>query len=157
MNKSDVLDILNKIKTNYQDFLIKEDTLNNWYEVLKDYSYLEIDGKLNDYLKADSDKPPRLNHLTSGIQTIAQKTNSLNNDFVWCNLCQKKMRFRYYESHYSRCLQVHTIWKNLKIKGHEIPRDELEQYGDDLLEKLEAKYIDYQSPGLAKMVGIKNV
>ena len=150
MNKSDVLDILNKIKTNYQDFLIKEDTLDNWYEVLKNYSYLDIDGKVNDYLKADSDKPPRLNHLTNGVQTLAQKYNALNDDFVWCNLCQKKMRFGDYEKHYSRCLQVQTLWIKSKRLGKEIPRDDLEQFGDDILEKLEDKYVE-------KVVNVTNI
>ena len=142
MNKSDVLDILNKIKTNYQDFLIKEDTFDNWYEVLKDYPFLEIDGKLNDYLRTDNDKPPRLNHLTNGVKTIAQKYNSINNDYVWCNMCQKKMTFKQYEDHYGRCLQVKTLWKKAKELNKDITREEVEKYSDETLDKLEEKYIE---------------
>lgn len=142
MKQSDVMELLRKIKTYYPDFYSDEETFDNWYEVLQEYPFLEIDGKLNDYLKADNDKPPRLNHLTNGVQTIAQKYNAVNDDFVWCNLCRRKMRFRDYENHYSRCLQVQTLWKKVKQLGKDIPREDIEQYGNDILEKLESKYIE---------------
>lgn len=142
MEKNETIDILNKIKINYSDLSITEQLVNDWHEVLKEYPYLEIDEKLNSYLKTDSDKPPRLNHLTNGVQTLAQKCNSINEATIWCNMCQKKMNYREYERHYGRCLQVRTIWKKLKEAGQDIPREDLEQFGDDLLEKLEDKYVE---------------
>lgn len=150
MEKSETIEILKKIKVNYSDIVLTEELVNSWHDVLKDYSYLDIEGKLLDYLKVDSDKPPRLNHLTNGVQTLAQKYNALNDDFVWCNLCQKKMRFGDYEKHYSRCLQVQTLWIKSKRLGKEIPRDDLEQFGDDILEKLEDKYVE-------KVVNVTNI
>lgn len=142
MEKVDTIQILQRIKTYYPDFYSDTETIDNWHEVLKEYPFLEIDGKLNDYLRTDNDKPPRLNHLTNGVQTLAQKYNKVNDDFVWCNLCGKRMRFREYEKHYARCLQVQTLWRKVKQLGKEIPREEIEQYGDDILNKLEEKYIE---------------
>ena len=63
------------------------------------------------------------------------------NGKVYCNLCNKKMTLVEYNYHYVRCLQVQTLWRKSKNLGKEIPREEMEQFGDDILDKLEEKYI----------------
>lgn len=141
MEKNETMSILSKIKTNYTDFSVNEETINNWHEVLKDYSYFDIEDKLKEYLRTDNDKPPRLNHLTNGIKTLIEKYDESNNYIVWCNLCKRQMTFKNYNEHYGRCLQVETLWKKSIQLGKEIPRDEISQFGQDILDKLEEKYI----------------
>jgi len=141
MEKNETMSILSKIKTNYTDFSVNEETINNWHEVLKDYSYFDIEDKLKEYLKTDNDKPPRLNHLTNGIKTLIEKYDKSNNYIVWCNLCNRPMTLKNYNDHYGRCLQVETLWRKSIQLGKEIPRDEMSQFGQDILDKLEEKYI----------------
>lgn len=141
MEKIETASLMKKIKTNYPEFVITDEEVDNWHEELKKYPYFDIEDKLKEYLKTDNDRPPRLNHLTNGVKTLVQKYDESNNYIVYCNLCNKKMTLREYNNHYGRCLQVQTLWRKSKNLGKEILREEIEQFGDDILDKLEEKYI----------------
>lgn len=141
MERSDTASILKRIRTNYPDFFIDDEVLEEWHKELVHYSYLDIEEQLNEYLRTDNNKPPRLNHLVKGIKTLEQKYDEAHDYIVNCNLCKRQMTFKNYNDHYGRCLQVETLWKKSIQLGKEIPRDEISQFGQDILDKLEEKYI----------------
>lgn len=142
MELKEVKVILNKIKVYYPEFSINEYSIEEWNRVLKDYDFEDVYNKLNSHLQGENGKEiPRLNYLTRYLDTIEEKERRSKDYIVYCNLCKEKMLFTDYNRHYGRCLQVQTLWKKSIQLGNEIPREDIEQYGDDILDKLEEKYI----------------
>lgn len=142
MSLEEVKALLKKIKVYYQNFTVNEEVIGEWSRVLKNYDYDDLLRKLDQHLQGEkADDIPKLNYLIKYLDTIDLKEKSKSDAIVFCNLCGKKMTLTDYNKHYGRCLQVQTLWKKTIQIGNEIPREDIEQYGDDILDKLEEKYI----------------
>ncbi|WP_312474760.1 replicative helicase loader/inhibitor [Neobacillus sp.] len=69
MIKRETFELLKRIAVFYDQFVVNQEKVNLWHEVLKEYTFEEIQGNLLTFVK-DSSFPPKLSDL------IPKATNS---------------------------------------------------------------------------------
>ena len=70
MIKRETFELLKRIAVFYDQFVVNQEKVNLWHEVLKDYTFDEIQGALFVFVKGSS-FPPKLSDI------IPQATNSM--------------------------------------------------------------------------------
>ena len=113
MEKNDVKDILKKIKSNYNEFVINDYTTNEWYQELKDYDFEDVVAKINEHIRSEQDRPPRVYVLTKNLIKIADK-NKQEEYVINCPLCGRVLKPEEYDVHYDRCLSVQYILRQYR-------------------------------------------
>ena len=145
MQENEVRQIMSIIKSNYQNFSVNEDVINEWCRRLSSYSYEDIRNQLDNYLDY-GEEPPRINQLTYGVKTLEQKQNEFNG-YVYCSKCGKRYNdFKKANECYERDMDIQYILK-MCIKFNLNPNDffgdinraslnTINKYYDDFIIKL---------------------
>lgn len=110
MKKNEVAEILKRIKSNYQDFIVDEYKTNEWFKELKDYDFEDVMKKVEEHMRSEDygNFPPKLYFLTKYLKTIAQK-NTITNYKLQCTVCGEHIPEVEYNDHYDRCMDVDYI------------------------------------------------
>ena len=53
MEKKQVIEFMDRIKSHYQEFIIDDFKIKEWYDELKDYSYEDVNKKLDEHLRSE--------------------------------------------------------------------------------------------------------
>lgn len=111
---------------------ILTDMTNEWFRVLANYDYADVDENLDDFFKEETTKVPDPYQLIRGLKTIEQK-NRRSNTYIYCDVCKKplevyvngsKMDRTEADSHMSRCRSVRYLKQIYpKYIGREIDKE----------------------------------
>ncbi len=115
MTREEVKKIVDKVQIYRQSFLITNNLYQEWNRILEPYDYLDVDNKLNSFFK-DGDnygKYPDPYQLVKHLTKLSEKILS-QGMYVFCNLCNKKIKLQDYDVHFDRCNSIDYISKNYK-------------------------------------------
>lgn len=116
MTVNNVKELLHRIDINYQtNFSRERETLDEWYKDLKNYDYFDVDKALDNHMKYSPYRniAPKKWVLLQELRTIKQKESIKNIEEV-CPFCLRNIKEEKFEKHYSRCLSIDFIDRNVK-------------------------------------------
>ena len=66
MERKQVVDLLKRIKYNYNEFIVDDYTITEWYKELKDYELEDVMDKLDQHFRSEQygKQPPKVYFLT---------------------------------------------------------------------------------------------
>ena len=67
MNKKDILDLFNRIKSHYNMFTYDEAKILEWSKFLKEYDAKEVSNNFDKFILEYHDRPPMCYELTRGL------------------------------------------------------------------------------------------
>ena len=149
MKKNETMEILKRIKSNYQDFTVDEYKKNEWYKELKDYDFEDVMRKVEEHMRSEEygKFPPKLYFLTKYLQTTVQK-NTRTNYLLQCRICGEYVPEQIYDEHYQRCIDTDFMIrmkekysktktsKEIRDKFMNLSQNEFESYYLEFLDKL---------------------
>ena len=140
MTKQEVVNFLKKIKANYQGFSMEDYVINEWYDRLKPYDIDDVYLKLDQHLKGERcSEIPKIHYITKYLKEPSEKSKSVDNLLVDCNLCHRTMTLKQYDDHYGKCLSICY----LKRKIGNVTYEELEDLYDKDKETYDKVYLKY--------------
>ena len=125
MTLNEVKELLKRIKSHYNTFVLDEYKIKEWHEVLKEYDSLEVNKKLESHLRSEQYgmNEPKVYYLVKYLVKVEERKD-IGNILVRCHLCNKKMDLKDYDLHYGRELSVDYIEKQaLKHFNKQIDRE----------------------------------
>ena len=110
MNKVEAKQIIEKIKTFRQSFLITNNLLEEWTKILQPYRYEDVNNRLDDYFKETNNfgQYPDAYYLTRYLRTEEELENK-QDIYVRCQICGKKIIYYDYQDHYDKCSSIDYI------------------------------------------------
>jgi len=114
MEISETRNLLQRLKTYKQSFTLNASVLTEWQNVVEEFSYNDINSKLSEWLKSNSNnyEYPSPYELTRGLSTIAEKEL---NPHVLCPICGKIISLTTFDNHFDRCSSTeYLIRMNIK-------------------------------------------
>lgn len=107
MELKEVSMLLKRIKSHYQEFIVDDFKVNEWYKELKDYSLDDVMEKLEQHLKSEQygNQIPKVYFLTKYLTKEQDKTKKLIGS-KQCNICHKFIGIDDFETHFDRCSSV---------------------------------------------------
>ena len=107
MEKKQVINFMQRIKSHYQEFIIDDFKIDEWYKELKDYSEEDVNKKLDNHLNSEEygNQIPKVYFLTKYLTKEQDKNNELVGS-QQCNVCHKFIDIKEFETHFDRCSSV---------------------------------------------------
>lgn len=137
---------LKRIKQHYQEFIIDNTKIDEWYKELKDYDYQEVNNKLEEHLRNEQygHQIPKVAFLTKYLTKISDKSkNNANNIRVRCHLCGKGMALNEYDKHIARCNSVEYLnLQSQRLYDKEIDKDKYRNMDDETFDKIYDKVLN---------------
>lgn len=115
MEKKETIEFMNRIKSHYQEFIIDDFKIKEWYKELSKFDLEDVNQKLEEHLKSSEygEHIPKLYFLTKYLIPTTEK-GKIKHYVVKCQLCDKDIPDSEYERHYSRCCSARTIVNDMK-------------------------------------------
>lgn len=115
---------MKRIKSHYQEFIVDDFKVDEWYRELRDYDFEDVNKKLESHLRSETygESIPKLFFLTKYLEKSKDKGKRLRCD-VSCPICKEWFDVDELNRHYERCSSINYLNKqSLKYKGEEIDR-----------------------------------
>ena len=102
--------LMERIKQHYQEFIIDDYKIEEWFKELSKYDYSEVNNKLEQHLRSEQygQNIPKLYFLTKNLLTLEEK-ESHSEHIVICPICRQRMKFEGYNKHFERCSSVEFL------------------------------------------------
>lgn len=117
---------MERIKQHYQEFVIDNYKITEWYKELKDYDYNEVNVKLDDHLRNEQfgNQIPKVYFLTKYLTKLSEKGQyDASKIKVRCHLCNAILSFEEYDKHIARCNSVEYLnQQSLRFYDKEIDK-----------------------------------
>ena len=141
MTRTEVVDFMKVIKAYYQNFLVEDYVVDEWYKQLSKYEKDDVYEKFEEHLKSDyQTQPPKLHYITKYLKTPEEKEKTKQVPYlVACNLCGKYMTLDEYNEHYDKCLAEEIVYREILREGTDIGRDELKKLSRETLNDIYKK------------------
>jgi hypothetical protein len=134
LNKLEVKDLLERIKQHYQEFIVDDFKLDEWYSELQYYDAVDVHKKLEEHMRGDyGNSIPKLYFLTRYLIKEQDKSKYDKTGLtVRCDLCGKIVGYSNYKNHHDRCESIDYLNNNsLKFYGREVEKDILYRMTDE--------------------------
>ena len=107
--------LMERIKQHYQEFIIDDYKIEEWFKELSKYDSEDVNKKLDQHLRSEQygQHIPKLFFLTKNLITTEEKEKH-SEHIVFCQICRRRMRFEEYGTHIERCLSVDYLEKQFK-------------------------------------------
>ena len=142
MEKKQVIEFMDRIKSHYQEFIIDDFKIKEWYDELKDYLYEDVSAKLDEHLRSEQygNYIPKVYFLTKYL--TKEKDKGIKNECtIACSICGKHILNTEMEEHYDRCISIQYLIKNSeKYFNKKLNREKLEQADDETFKKYYWKF-----------------
>ena len=129
MTIKEATSFMERIKQHYQDFIIDEYKIDEWYKDLQYYNYQEVNKKLDEHLRSEKygESIPKLHFLLMYLTKEEDKGKDwLLEKQVRCSVCGKIMNYYDYERHYNRHSSIEYIsMQYKKYKDEDIDKEKL--------------------------------
>lgn len=115
MKDNEIRELLEKIDVHYNsDYSKNKNLVLEWKKQLKKYEAQDVFRKLEEHLKSDyGNNPPKLYFLIKDLKTPDEKYK-LKNLHTLCPFCKNVLSMEEFNKHYSKCLDIDYIDKNVK-------------------------------------------
>ncbi len=144
MEKKDVINFMKRIKSHYQEFVVDDFKISEWYGFLKDYDDEDVNKKFEEHLNSEvyGNQIPRIAFLTKFLIKSKDK-GKIKHYTVLCPKCGQAVPDVQLEKHTQRCIEAHSIIRDMK-KYYNIRVDfqELIEMSNEKFEKTYQKYLD---------------
>lgn len=115
MNSDQISLIIKRIKSNYPNYEMTKDMVNEWKEELSNFYWEDVNNNITKYLKSESaDRFPKVYRLTRGIPTIKQQEEQYEEYKVECPQCRRFINSKEYSKHFERCSSINYILRQIK-------------------------------------------
>lgn len=144
MTVQETNDFLKRIKQHYQDFIIDNSKLDEWYKELKDYSLKDVNKKLDEHLRNEyyGNQIPKVFFLTKHLVKEKDKDKT-DNLLVRCSLCGKVIKYLNFQNHMDRCNSVEFInLQSKKLFSKEIDKQRYREMPDEDFDKIYNKLLE---------------
>ena len=125
---------LKRIKQYYNDFVIDDFKVEEWYKQLKDYDAEDVNERLDKHLKSETygDYPPKLNYILAGIIKTKDK-DAVRKYIIVCENCGKTLDYFNYDVHIIKCNSIDYVIREMKkYLNKDVTREQLESLSDDV-------------------------
>ena len=125
MEKKQVINFMQRIKSHYQEFVIDDFKIDEWYKELKDYSEADVNAKLDNHLNSEEygSQIPKVHFLTKYLKKEQDKEKEIKGS-IQCTICHKFINKDEYERHYDRCSSVDYLnRRNIDYFNKSIDKD----------------------------------
>ena len=144
MNKVEVKNFMKRIQSHYNDFIVDDFKISEWYSELSKYDSQDVSERLDKHLKSEEygKFAPKLFNLTRYLVPSEDKDKKIvyNKE---CPKCGRIFTNETFDDHYDDCVLIASIERDMKNYFNiTITRQELETYGKEKLYKTYNKYID---------------
>ena len=128
MERKDVSVIMKRIKSHYQEFIVDDFKLEEWYRELKDYSLDDVMEKLEQHFRSEQygNQIPKVYFLTKYL-TKEKEKDKKKEIYIKCQLCGRSINLDDYDKHYDRCSSIDYL-NNQSIKYFNKPIDKEKYY-----------------------------
>lgn len=145
MTRIQVKDFMERIKLHYQEFVIDEKRVEEWYKMLKDYDEIEVNEKLNEHLDNEQygHLIPKVAFLVKYLTKISDKQKyNTENIKVKCNLCGATTSYSAFEKHLTRCNSVEYLnQQSLRLYEKEIDKEKYRNLDEETFNKIYDKVL----------------
>ena len=115
MEKKQAIEFMDRIKSHYQEFVIDDFKIKEWYNELKDYSFEDVNKKLDEHLRNEQygNSIPKVYFLTKYL--TKEKDKLVENSYkIKCSLCGELVKNTEIDKHFTRCSSVDLLVTNSK-------------------------------------------
>jgi len=123
---------LKRIKQYYNDFIVDDFKIEEWYKQLKDYDASDVNERLDKHLKSETygDYPPKLNYILAGILKTKDK-DAVRKYTIVCANCGKALDYFNYDEHIRRCNAIDYVIREMKkYLKKDVTREQLENMSE---------------------------
>ena len=146
MTVEETTKFMKRIKQHYQDFVIDNYKIEEWYKELKNYTYDDVNKKLEEHLKSQQfgNQIPKVYFLTRYLTPEKEKIkNKASNLWVRCSLCGKVIKYLDFQTHMDRCNSVEFInLQSKKLFSKEIDKQRYREMPDEDFDKIYNKLLE---------------
>lgn len=145
MERKDVSIIMKRIKSHYQEFIVDDFKLEEWYKELKDYSLDDVMEKLDLHLKSEQygNSIPKVYFLTKYLTKEKEKGKQLTG-YLQCQICKKWINVEEYDKHYDRCSSIDYLNRqSIKYFDKEIDKGKYYYLSDEMFNEKYNKVAKY--------------
>lgn len=115
MTKTETISFMQKIKSYYQEFIIEDYVINEWYEKLKPFDLDDVLARLDKHLNGEYQKKlPRLNYFVNGLKTPEEKAKT-SVVKIRCSHCNKVIGLDELDGHTARHNSIAYIKSREKL------------------------------------------
>lgn len=144
MTKKETVDFMQRIKSYYQEFVIDEFKIGEWYKSLKKYDSIDVNEKLDNHLQSEvyGEQVPKLHFLIRYLIPTEDKGRIVHHT-VRCQLCGQAIIDSQYDTHYSRCCSAEAIVRDIKkYYSKSLDYQELMEYSNEKFERTYQAYLN---------------
>lgn len=137
-------EFMERIKSHYQEFIIDDFKIKEWYKELKNYDYEDINKKLEEHLKSEvyGEQIPKLYFLTKYLIPSEEKGKIFSYS-TECTVCGKQVADEEFDNHFKRCSSASAIVRDLKkYYNLNVDYDNLMNMSNETFEKTYIKYLN---------------
>lgn len=144
MNKTETTNFMERIKSHYQEFIIDDFKVKEWYKELQNYDAEDVNRKLDEHLRSEvyGENIPKLYFLTKYLTPSKDKGKVVHKKII-CNKCGYSFWDTEYDQHLQRCIEVHTVMRDMK-KHYQMKLNyhDLMALSDERFEEVYQRYLD---------------
>lgn len=132
MTVQETNNFLKRIKQYYNDFIVDDFKVEEWYKQLKEYDAQDVNDRLDKHLKSEiyGDYPPKLNYIVAGILKTKDK-DAVKRYVIQCANCGKALDYFNYDEHIRRCNSTDYVIKEMKkYLNKDVTREQLNKLSD---------------------------
>jgi len=99
-----------RIKEHYQEFVIDEYKIDEWHKFLKDYSYEDVDKKLDEHLSSEQygQYIPKVAFIVKYL--TKEKDKGHFEDYkIQCFYCKEYLKNSEFKEHFKRCSSINYM------------------------------------------------
>lgn len=144
MERKEVQSLMRRIKTNYNEFVIDDYSVSEWYKELKDYDLKDVMEKLEQHFRSETygSQAPKVYFLTKYL-TKTQDKNKKNEYLVRCEICGAVISLNDYDKHRRRCQQLEYLEKKSKeLLGKDFNKEKAKVLSEETFNKLYDSLVD---------------
>lgn len=144
MTKKETIDFMNRIKAHYQDFIIDDFKVNEWFRELQHYDREDLDIKFDEHLSSEmyGQFIPKLFFMTKYLIKTADKGKIIHRTVI-CTQCKNAVNDWEFDKHFKKCSGSCTIARDMnKYFNTNLDPQDLMEYSDTDFERMYKKYLN---------------
>ena len=144
MDKKETIRFMERVKSHYQEFIIDDFKISEWYGKLKNYDAEDVNKKFDEHLSSEvyGDSIPKIYFLTKYL-TPTEEKGKIKHYTIYCPKCGYEIPDTEFERHNQRCIEASTIVRDIrKYFNQNLQKKKLMELSDEEFEKIYDNYID---------------
>ncbi len=144
MTTKEVRTFMERVKSHYQEFIIDDFKLSEWYGKLKDYDAADVNKKLDEHLNSEEygDSIPKIYFMTKYLTPTKDK-GKIRHYTIYCTKCCYEIPDTEFEHHTKRCYEASTIVRDFKrYFNQSLQKEKLMNLNENKFEEIYQKYLD---------------